>query len=154
MKKILILIAIVFTATVSQAQIKASPFKPLPKPKVSYALPISQAIKHDTTAWRFTPMAGYNVTTKQLMAGFGYGIQWIHFDQATEKYYTDFSVNAVGWVNGTTSPSLYPPNFTSFGITTGFLNQLVQVGGAFTPATPDTKSHIGLVVNLAIPLNN
>jgi hypothetical protein len=99
-------------------------------------------------------MAGYNVSTKQLQAGIGYGIQWLHFVDSTQKYYTDFSVNLVGWVNGTTAPSLNPPNFASFGVTVGILNQLIEAGAAYTPATPETKSSVGLIVNLAIPLNN
>ena len=99
-------------------------------------------------------MAGYNVSTKQLQAGLGYGIQWLHFVDSTQKYYTDFSINAVGWVNGNTAPSLTPPNFASFGITVGVLNQLIQGGVAYTPATAATKGNFGLIVNLAIPLNN
>jgi hypothetical protein len=153
MKQLLILaIATIFAFTVN-AQVKSSPFKPLPKPSNLYSVPMGATAK-DITAWRFTPMAGYNVSTKQLQAGIGYGIQWLHFVDSTQKYYTDFSVNLVGWVNGTTAPSLNPPNFASFGVTVGILNQLIEAGAAYTPATPETKSSVGLIVNLAIPLNN
>ena|SRR6185312_749819 len=145
----LLLIAVSFSAT---AQIKGSPFRPIEKPANLYSL-TTNGVK-DFTAWRFTPMAGYNVSTKQLQAGLGYGIQWLHFVDSTQKYYTDFSINAVGWVNGNTAPSLTPPNFASFGITVGVLNQLIQGGVAYTPATAATKGNFGLIVNLAIPLNN
>lgn len=149
---VLSLILAITTASVN-AQMKVSPFRPLPKPVQKYGISIGQAVRTDTTAWRFSSMAGYNITTKQLMAGMGYGIQWLHFDETTQKWYTDFSVQAVGWVNGSTPPTLNPPNFASFGITLGLLNQLIQAGAAYTPATATAPSHIGLVVNLGIPLN-
>ena len=88
------------------------------------------------------------------MAGIGYGPQWMHFVDSTQKYYTTFSVQLVGWVNGNTTPSLAPPNFASVGITVGIFNQLIQLGAAYTPATAITKSQIGPVINIAIPLNN
>jgi hypothetical protein len=73
---------------------------------------------------------------------------------STQKYYTDFSIQAVGWVNGNTAPSLYPPNFASFGITVGAINQLIQIGAAYTPPNFGNKGNVGLIVNFAIPLNN
>ena len=153
-KIIILSLSMVVFAVSANAQMKVSPFRPLPKPKQTYSITIGQAIKSDTSAWRFSSMAGYNITTKQLMAGIGYGIQWLHFDEATGKFYTDFSVQAVGWVNGSTPPTLNPPNFASFGITVGFLNQLIQAGAAYTPATATNKGGIGFVVNLGIPFNN
>lgn len=147
--KAAMLIGFILIAGIASAQ---SPFKPLPKP--SFHATLMATPSSEITAWRFTPMAGYNVSTKQLQAGIGYGIQWLHFVDSTQKYYTDFSINGVGWVNGSTAPSLNPPNFASFGITIGILNQLIQAGAAYTPATADTKGKVGLIVNLAIPLNN
>jgi hypothetical protein len=151
--KAAMLVGFVLIAGIASAQIKSSPFKPLPKPASTHLM-LSTGLSHDLTAWRFTPMSGYNVTTKQLQAGLGYGIQWLHFVDSTQKYYTDFSINLVGWVNGTTAPTLSPPNFASFGATVGIVNQLIQVGWAYTPATPNTKGRGGLIVDLAIPLNN
>lgn len=154
LSKATMLIGFILIAGIASAQIKSSPFKPIPKPVTHSLAALSVSTSHDITAWRFTPMAGYNVSTKQLQAGIGYGIQWLRFIDSTQKYYSDFSINAVGWVNGSTAPSLNPPNFASFGITVGVLNQLIQGGLAYTPATPDTKGKLGLIVNLAIPLNN
>jgi len=132
-----------------------SPFKALPKPVQLKANAYGVAASNTTiTAFRFTPMSGYNISTKQIMAGIGYGAQWMHFVDSTQKYYTTFSVQLVGWVNGSTAPELNPPNFASAGITIGFFNQLIQFGAAYTPPTSATKGQIGAVVNLAIPLNN
>jgi hypothetical protein len=150
--KAAMLVGFVLIAGMASAQIKSSPFKPLPKPAVTVAF--GAPLRTDITAWRFTPMAGYNLSTQQLQAGLGYGIQFLHYIDSTQKYYTDFSINGVGWVNGTTAPTLNPPNFASFGVTLGFLNQLIQGGYAITPATPDTKWKGGFIINLAIPLNN
>lgn len=140
----------------TQAQVKTNPFRPIQKPEKSYkvmnilGVPINPTFK----AWRFTPMTGYNLTTKQLMAGLGYGLQWMHFVDSTQKYYTTFSIKAVGWLNGSTIPEPNQPSFGSGGITIGFLNELIQIGAAYTPATPNTKSQIGAVINIAVPLNN
>lgn len=159
MKQFILLILIAFSfALPTQAQtINSSPFHRIPKPERNYnksmnvlGMPVNPTFK----AWRFTPMTGYNLTTKQLMAGLGYGLQWMHFVDSTQKYYTTFSIKAVGWLNGSTTPSINQPSFASGGITIGFLNELIQVGAAYTPSTPNTKSQIGGVINFAIPLNN
>lgn len=135
--------------------IAQSPFKRLPKPEQLNANVYGVSAANKTiTAFRFTPMTGYNLSTKQIMAGIGYGAQWMHFVDSTQKYYTTFSVQLVGWVNGSTAPQLNPPNFASAGLTIGFFNQLIQIGAAYTPPTSVTKGQIGAVVNLAIPLNN
>jgi len=152
MKITILLLAIIFSFA-ANAQIKSSPFRSIPKPAMKASL-YGVTVNSTITAWRFTPMAGYNITTKQVMAGIAYGIQWLHVDPTTQRYYTDFSIQAVGWVNGSTPPTLAPPNFASFGVTLGLLNQLIQIGGAYTPATALTKSQIGLVVNLGITFNN
>jgi hypothetical protein len=148
--KLFILSFAVLFATTTSAQ---SAFKPLAKPVKSSMFTMA-ASNPTITAWRFTPMAGYNISTQQLQAGIGYGIQWLHFVDSTQKYYTDFSIQAVGWVNGNTTPSLYPPNFASFGITVGAINQLIQIGAAYTPPNYGNKGNVGLIVNFAIPLNN
>lgn len=154
MKQFMLLLTAVIFTFAATAQIKSSPFKPVPK-QVHYSASLYGVASNPTvTAWRFTPAAGYNLTTKQLMAGLGYGVQWMHFVDSTQKYYTTFSIQGIGWVNGNTTPSLNPPNFASFGISAGFLNQLVMAGFAYTPPTFATKGKIGLVVNFAIPLNN
>lgn len=155
MKQLLVLFLLAFAFS-ANAQIKSSPFKPIPKPAVHLKTfdAVGEVVNPTITAWRFTPAAGYNVTTKQIMAGIGYGVQWMHFVDSTQKYYTTFSIQGIGWVNGSTAPSLNPPNFASFGISAGFFNQLIMIGTAYTPKTADTKGTFGLVVNLAIPLNN
>ena len=157
MKKLFFLLFTTIIAFSVNAQIKTSPFKQIPKPETHLLKTfdaIGQAVNPTITAWRFTPAAGYNITTKQIMAGIGYGVQWMHFVDSTQKYYTTFSIQGIGWVNGFTAPTLNPPNFASFGISVGFLNQLIMFGTAYTPSTSDTKGTLGLVVNLAIPLNN
>ena len=143
---------LIFSFTANAQTLRSNPFKPLPKPN-HYSLSVT-ATNPTISAWRFTPMTGYNLSTNQIMAGIGYGMQWMHFVDSTQKYYTTFSVQLVGWVNGTTSPSLNPPNFASVGLTIGIFNQLIQLGAAYTPPTGSTKGQIGPVVNLAIPLNN
>jgi hypothetical protein len=159
MKKVfsllLIAAAMFFQTADAQISIKPSPFRPIPKPQQLFSI-YGDNITPKTvlTAWRFTPMAGFNLSTKQLMAGMGYGIQWLRYIDSTQKYYTDFSIQAVGWVNGNTSQTINPASFTSLGITVGAFNQLVQVGAAYTPATETTKDHVGVIVNLALPLNN
>lgn len=152
----LLLLAVSFFFAATAQNLKSSPFRPIPKPAFTAKTfdAIGQVTNPTITAWRFTPAAGYNVTTKQLMAGIGYGIQWMHFVDSTQKYYTTFSIQGIGWVNGSTAPTLNPPNFASFGISCGFFNQLIMIGGAYTPATAATKGQLGLVVNLAVPLNN
>ena len=145
----------IFSIQTNAQLLKASPFKPLPKPNKVSLISGAIAVTNPTiTAFRFTPMAGYNITTQQLQAGIGYGIQWMHFVDSTQKYYTSFSINAVGWVNGSTTPSLDPPNFVSYGLTLGVLNQLVQFGAAYTPGTSGTNGGIGFIINFAVPLNN
>jgi len=153
MKVFKLIIILLLVANLSQAQ---SAFKRMPKPAMKYSVGINgvTSLNPIITAWRFTPAAGYNVSTKQLMAGIGYGIQWMRFIDSTQKYYTKFSLQAIGWVNGNTAPTLNPPNFASFGVSAGFFNQLIMIGGAYSPATPATKGSVGFVVNLAIPLNN
>lgn len=153
----LLFFTVVFAFAVNAQSVKSNPFKPLPKPVANRMATFNAAPTTSNatiTAWRFTPAAGYNVTTKQIMAGLGYGIQWMHFVDSTQKYYTTFSIQGIGWVNGTTTPTLYPPSFASFGLSVGFLNQLIMAGFAYTPGTSDTKGKIGLVVNFAVPLNN
>lgn len=155
MKKIITSIVCLFiiAGTTNAQLIKSNPFKPVAKPD-KLGLFSATAAKSEIQALRFTPMAGYNLSTKQIQAGIGYGLQFMHFVDSTQKYYTDFSVQLVGWVNGSTTPSLNPPNFVSGGITVGFLNQKVQVGAAYTPKTSATKANVGLIVNFAVPLNN
>lgn len=155
-KLTVLLFAVILAFTTNAQSLKTNPFKPIPKPVQTLKSfdAVGGAVNPTITAWRFTPAAGYNVTTKQLMAGIGYGIQWMHFVDSTQKYYTTFSIQGIGWVNGTTAPTLNPPNFASFGISAGFFNQLIMVGGAYSPATADRKGQLGLVVNLAVPLNN
>jgi len=146
---------IIFSFNANAQLLKASTFRPLPKPEKTSVSEYGVTASNPTiTAFRFTPMAGYNLTTHQVQAGLGYGIQWMHFVDSTQKYYTTFSINAVGWANGNTTPTLEPPNFLSYGLTVGFLNQLVQFGIAYTPSTNGTKGAYGLIVNFAVSLNN
>ena len=152
-KQFQMLAALLIAFTIFTIQASAqSPFKRLPKPN-TYSLSAT-TVNPTITAFRFTPMTGYNLSTNQIMAGIGYGPQWMHFVDSTQKYYTTFSVQLVGWVNGNTAPTLNPPNFASVGLTIGLFNQLIQVGAAYTPPTSGRNGQIGPVVNLAIPLNN
>lgn len=154
---LLLIVAAAFALTTNaQTTLRTNPFRPIPKPthQLKALDAIGVATNPTITAWRFTPMTGYNIKTKQLMAGIGYGIQWMHFVDSTQKYYTTFSVKVAGWVNGLTTPSLNPPNLTSFGVSIGFLNELVQLGVAYSPATVEAKATVGPVINFAVPLNN
>jgi len=166
--KTAMLIGFMFIASIAgaQIQVKTNIFHPVPKPdklNTSFFNPVTRpdisaktlSIGGSTlVTWRMTPMAGYNINTKAVMAGIGYGPQWMKYVDSLQKWKTTFSLQIVGWVQGSTDPSLNPPNFTSFGVSAGLKNQLFIVGAAWTPPTNLTKGTVGFVVQIGFAENN
>lgn len=142
-----------FTASYSQ-----SSFKRLPKPAhlVSSRLSASQVSNKAVKAFRFTgPIAGYMYPQNMVVTGFGYGFQRMHFVDSTQKYYVDFSISGVAYIGGNVVKTSNPYNIASIGISLGVLNQLIMIGPAYNlPAIAGGKGSIGVVFNIAVPLNN
>lgn len=138
---------------VSAQTFAQSSFKRLPIPEHRSALsPQGITQSNEITAFRFTPFGGYNVFTKQVVAGLGYGWNKLHFVDSIQRYYTDFSIMGVIYAGGNTTPSLY--NVASIGISIGLLNQLIIVGPCYTLPTDGQKNGtFGAVVSLGVPLN-
>jgi hypothetical protein len=155
--KILLLLTAILFCTTCIAQ---SPFKRLPKPYTQGAVhsnAIGDVVAPAATlnAFRFTgPIAGYMYPQNQVVTGIGYGYQKLHWDDAIQRYKTDFSINAVAYAGGNVEPDLKNPNsIMSLGISAGFANQLIMIGPAYNLPTKDTKGSFGLVVNISVPLN-
>ena len=157
MKLLLILMALLFTASLSAQSI----FKPIPKPvskaanRFSRAVPATQVIDSTLTSVRPVAIAaayGYEsggIST--LMAGTGLGLKHLVYDSTSKKWASQYSFNLIAWAQGQVAPSgTINPFAFSFGPTVGFLNDNIMVGGAwdFTHGKPM------MVISFSIPTNN
>jgi hypothetical protein len=152
--KLLLLVTAILFITNCNAQ---SPFKRLPKPESTLGAFQSNAIAPGAaiSAFRFTgPIAGFMYPQNQLVTGIGYGYNKLHWVDSTQRYYTDFSINAVAYAGGNVTPSIHPNNIISLGVSVGALNQLIMVGPAYNlPSGGSSKGSVGFVVNISVPLN-
>ena len=149
MKQLFLLILVAGTL-IASAQ---SPFKALPKKQHGkYSLALNQT----TSAFRFTgPIAGYLYPQNQVVTGLGYGYQKLKWIDSTGKYYTMFSVSGVLYAGGNVTPHVFPDNnVISVGISLGVLNQLIMAGPCYNLPKGGNKGSWGVVINVAVPLNN
>lgn len=157
MKLPILLIFLTFCIGICNAQ---SSFKRLPKPQSlsasnrTHAISSAPIANQVFTAFRFTgPIAGYLYPQNQVVTGLGYGWQRLHFVDSTQKYYTDFGINAVVLAGGNVLPTLHPNNIISAGLELSVLNQLFMIGPVWNFGTSGKSGSIGLVFNISVPLN-
>lgn len=155
MKQLFQLILLLFIfGNLSAQTIKTSPFKRLPPPSKASYYKLSSSVNR-VTAYRFTaPMAGFDVLNNKIVTGAGYGFNRLHWVDSTQKYYTDYSINAVVYAGGFVAPSIIKNNIISVGVSAGFLNQIAMVGIAYNlPLVEGTKGKMGVILNFSVPLN-
>ena len=149
MKRLIFFLILSTSMLCSTAQ---SSFKRLPKPAShGFGLPAGPT---KMTAFRFTsPFAGYMMPQNQIVTGAGFGWNKLHYVDSTSRWYSDLSINGVIYAGGNVSPSIEKNNVISAGLSIGFLNQLIMLGGAYNFPTETKGGTFGLVINLAVPLN-
>lgn len=83
-----------------------------------------------------------------LMAGAGVSYQWLHLDQSTQKWYSDFAINAIMYGGG----NVAPPNNAVYaaGLSLSLFNGLLSIGGAYN----FTLQRFGPTIGANIQLNN
>lgn len=136
--------------------VKISPFHRIPEPAKLKKLALAASPSSvNISAWRFTgPIAGFMYPQNQVVTGLGFGYQNLHWVDSTQRYYTNYSVNAVMYAGGNVTPSINPNNIMSVGVSLGVLNQLILIGPAYNlPTSTKPKGTFGIVFNMAVPLN-
>lgn len=83
-----------------------------------------------------------------LMAGTGPSIQWLHVDPTTNKWYADYSINALIYGGGTLSPP--QSAIVAVGLSFGLFNGLLNFGAAYNFSI----KNFGPTLGINIPLNN
>lgn len=158
LKNLLLFSLLIFSINFCYAQ---SSFHKVPKPHKANGKLIAGATVASTDntvvkAFRFTgPIAGYMYPQNQVVTGLGYGWQRMHFVDSTQKYYTDFSISGVILAGGKVLPSIPKQNVISVGVGLGVLNQLFEIIPCWNfPVSGSSKGSIGLVLSIAVPLNN
>ncbi len=150
MKKLIFFLLTIFVLT-SFANAQNSPFKPIHVNRLT-KLNFGATSTTDSTfgAWRFvTNVAAYTIPDHLLMAGAGFGYQWLDYKYATGRVTSKFSISAMMWATGSTAPSS-PATAASFGAMVGAINNLIQVGYAY-----NTGLNAGqFVIAIGVGLNN
>lgn len=98
-------------------------------------------------AFRFvTNVLTYSEPDHVLMGGAGVAYQRLHLDATTQKWYSDYSINALVYGGAGVSP----PNAAavSAGLSLGFLNNLITVGGAYNFESKKFGPTLGININL------
>ena len=160
MKKLSILLAIIFIAASIQAQtLGISPFKRLPtihKYSINaYGLVAAQK----ATAWRFTAAAAaYDIINNKVLTGIGYGFNSMHLktdSTGNSVWYTDFTINLSAYAAGNTDPtySYGNTNIIAIGPSIGILNKLINVGYVYYPAMNGSPARSGIIAGVSLPLN-
>lgn len=132
-------------------------FKPVPKIPQFYASPFYKSItvQKDSSITAFRPVAiaaayGYESGSKSvIMAGSGFGLKRLTYDYATQKWKSNYSINALAWAVGTVSPSLVVPAF-AIGLAVGVINDNVLLGGAWDFRNKQTL----ICISFSLPTNN
>lgn len=138
-------------------------FKPLPKvkpkqmaygstlyPRLSAPGVVTVDKNGDSLQNAFRPIvniAAYAEPGHILMAGAGLSYQHLRFTQASQKWYCEWSISAVGWAGGSVAPHT-PTDAVSYGIMFGAFNNLLMVGPAIN------AGKVQAVVSIGISLNN
>lgn len=171
--KAAMLIGFVLIAGVAGAQIKSSPFKPLPFPeKVSvspfHRLPIPNTTRISAlgdvapatyVAYRFTAAtASFDFINNKVLTGIGYGYNKMRIktDSSGNKYwYTDLTVNINVYAAGNTAPTYHDgnTNIIAIGPSVGVLNKLINIGCLFYPGMNGSPARWGANAGIDIPLN-
>lgn len=98
-------------------------------------------------AFRFvTNVLTYSEPGHVLMGGAGAAYQWLRMDATTQKWYSDYSINVLMYGGAGVSP----PNAAAVaaGLSLGFLNNLITVGGAYNFETKKFGPTLGININL------
>lgn len=150
--KFLLLILAILTVNIVSAQ---SFFKPLPKVKTNrFALTLSPtAIVHDSTFTGFRPVvsvAVYGYTKAQgnaLFTGGGISYESDKWNYSTSKWYTNWSIAALGYAGGTSAPTGLSM-VEAAGLSFSFLNKLISVGAAYNFEAKQFMPTIGCSISL------
>jgi len=149
MSKIILLIGFTFFIHSAFAQ---SFFKALPKKQhvVTTNLRFSPTVTAtDSTFFAFRPeanIAALSVPSFQAMAGAGFGVQNITYNFLTQRYYCNYSINAVMFAGGNIAPSVPTPTLT-YAIMIGALNNMVMAGAGINGGKAQFIVSIGILFN-------
>lgn len=144
---------IFFLLIIGVSQVHAqSPFKPLPKIAKSVS-PFAHAlapVDSSMNAFRILSVAAaYAEPGNILMAGIGYGYQWLKWDNSTQKWLCKLSISPVAFAGGSVAPST-PASIMSIGIMGGIDNNLILAGPIYNFGT----RQVGIALSIGINFNN
>lgn len=150
MKTLLLSILLICVAASCSAQ---SFFKPLPKherevvvTRPGFAAKVSAT---DSVFFAFRPVANIaaiSVPSFSAMAGAGFGVQNLDYNFATQRYYCNFSINAVMFAGGNIAPATPTPTLT-YAIMLGALNNTVMAGAGINGGKAQFIASIGINFN-------
>ncbi len=152
MKFLLFIIAVCFSVTLNAQSF----FKTLPKPQpptISAQRNIITPTKVTATDSSFGALrpivvaAAYSIPDNHLMAGAGFGYQNITYNYATQRFYVNYSISAVGFAGGAIAPKT-PADVVSYGLMLGVLNNTVMAGPIMN------SGKVQLAVSIGINFNN
>jgi hypothetical protein len=149
MRKVILFTVFTFLIHFSFAQ---SFFKPLPKRQhvVTTNLRFSPTVTStDSTFFAFRPegnIAALSIPSFQAMAGAGFGVQNITYNFLTQRYYCNYSINAVMFAGGNISPSV-PTATLTYALMIGALNNMIMAGAGVNGGKAQFIVSIGILFN-------
>ncbi len=146
------LLILVLTAFTTAIQAQAF-FKPMPKPIAGRSV-IANAQAAPTVQNAFRPVlniASYAIGDNSLLNGGGMSLQHLKYDEASDRWSSVWSINAVAWYK--TSFSGDGQAF-AMGLTGGVFNNLIMIGvGKTLTNNPGETGFFG-TIGIGVNLNN
>jgi len=145
-KTIAILFALSIACSCSHGQ---SFFKALPKKQAAHGFSVSPTGQTTMNAIRpVVNVASYSVPGNRLMTGAGISYQHLSWDEPNQKWRSEWTVNALAWYFVPLNDEDQTNGKVAYGVSFGFFNNLIMVGGA-------TDGKYGMAtVGIGINLNN
>lgn len=147
--KILLVFLLIGLTSTGQAQ---SFFKPIPKARTMFHAVYGDSVIASPAAQKMTAFrpvlnaATYSEPDHVAMAGFGLSYQWLKYDVTTQKWQTTLSV--AGLFYGGASIASPNQGIYAAGISLGFFNGWLNIGGAYNFTTKKFGPTIGTNVQL------
>lgn len=101
--------------------------------------------------------SAFSITSGRVSAGAGFGLKRMTYNYSTQKFYTNWSINALGLLGGVIAPTT-PQMAASYALTLGLLNDIVNIGVEFNsrkdPDDAKFKLKPDLLLSYTINFNN